>query len=133
MKNSFSSVGLYFQRTLCSSFDAHSSFVLFSFSCILHKLNIWLSNLVIFYDRETVSVIKGTATDVNYPGLYDIIPQIILADKWKRYRVHGRIITWIRSGMDGHVQSSMSKWKALTSAVPQGSIWYHLISSSATS
>lgn len=77
---------------------------------------------MIFYDGVTVSVIKGTPMDVNYPGLFDMVPQNILAAKWKIYRFHGWTVKWIRNGMDGHVQSSVSKRKALTSGVPQGSI-----------
>ncbi|XP_054370369.1 triadin isoform X2 [Molothrus ater] len=88
-----------------------------------------LTNFLAFYDRVTAVVDEGRATGIISLDLNkDTVPHDIYVSKMERRGSDEWATGWIKNWLDDHAQNvevsgAMSKWKAVPSSVPQGSVF----------
>ncbi|XP_074393977.1 triadin isoform X7 [Zonotrichia albicollis] len=93
------------------------------------KVESCLTNFLASYDRVTAVVDEGRATGIISLDLNKgTVPQDIYVSKMERRGSDEWATGWIKNWLDDHAQSAevsgaMSKWKAVPSGVPQGSVF----------
>ncbi|KAM4787236.1 triadin isoform 4-T4 [Cyanocitta cristata] len=92
------------------------------------KVKSCLTNFLASYHRVTAVVDEGRATGIISLDLYKgTVPYDIYISKMERRESDKWATGWIKNWLDDHAQSAevsgaMSKWKAVPSGVPQGSV-----------
>ncbi|XP_041279602.1 triadin isoform X2 [Onychostruthus taczanowskii] len=93
------------------------------------KVKSCLTNFLSFYHRVTAVVDEGRATGIISLDLNQgTVPRDIYVSKMERRGSDEWATGWIKNWLDDHAQSvevsgAMSKWKAVPSGVPQGSVF----------
>ena len=89
-----------------------------------------LTNLILFYDKVTCLVDEGKAVNVvclDFSKAFNTVPQNVLVEKLAAHGLDGRMLCWVKHGLDGQAQRVVvngvesSQW-LVTSGVPQGSV-----------
>ncbi|XP_066035376.1 triadin isoform X8 [Chamaea fasciata] len=92
------------------------------------KVKSCLTNFLAVYHRVTAVVDEGKATGIVSLDLSEgTVPHDIYVSKIERRGSDGWATGWIKNWLDDHAQSvevsgAMSKWKAMPTGVPQGSV-----------
>jgi len=98
-----------------------------------HRFRSWkscLSNLLAFLDDVTKSVEEGCNVDViflDFAKAFDKVPHQRLLEKLRNHGIRGELLKWITAWLENRkqrvcVRGCASRWKTVTSGVPQGSV-----------